>query len=314
MKPLTSELTQLVPRECPRYATFGAAQGLSTLYLGKGNNKSRQVEQLIEEMMGLLVGAQPKCAAKDIYLHCEDGDHKASKRTTLEERAEPSCDTQYPYKTQCAIIFQPLLPIALTDLCNGIQVNANSQWAATKSSPSLYLKNLPDKLQKDDLRLSLYALFSTYGPVLDVVAMKTKSMRGQAHIVFRDVQASTQAMRALQGFEFFGKTMKIQYGHGKSDTIAKLDGTYRMPSATTNQVTSTELQQSIFNAPPSSVAVGAPSVAPQSKPLNEVADGAANAKEPHGVKRGRDEESDDEGVPMEEDESDAPMEASSDED
>lgn len=32
-------------------------------------------------------------------------------------------------------------------------------------------------------------------------------MRGQAHIVFRDVQASTQAMRALQGFDFFGKEM-----------------------------------------------------------------------------------------------------------
>ncbi|KAL8874289.1 MAG: hypothetical protein Q9174_000369 [Haloplaca sp. 1 TL-2023] len=177
------------------------------------------------------------------------------------------------------------------------------------------VQNLPDKIQKDDLRLSLYALFSTYGPVLDVVAMKTKSMRGQAHIVFRDVHASTQAMRALQSFEFFGKTMKIQYGHGKSDTIAKLDGTYRMPSATTNQVTSTELQQSIFNAPPSSGTIGAPSGAPPSKPLGAMADGAAaNGKEPHGVKRGRDEESDDEGVPMEEDESDAPMEASSDED
>lgn len=32
-------------------------------------------------------------------------------------------------------------------------------------------------------------------------------MRGQAHIVYRDIQASTQAMRALQGFDFFGKEM-----------------------------------------------------------------------------------------------------------
>ncbi|KAL9020465.1 MAG: hypothetical protein Q9185_002340 [Variospora sp. 1 TL-2023] len=179
---------------------------------------------------------------------------------------------------------------------------------------TLYLKNLPDKLQKHDLRLSLYTLFSTYGPVLDVVALKTKSMRGQAHIVFRDIQASTQAMRALQGFDFFGKEMNIQYGKGKSDTIAKLDGTYRMPIATTNQTTSTELQQSIFNAPPSSAATGAP---PPSlpKPPDAQANGAnAAGEEPHGTKRGRDEESDDEGAPMEEDDSDAPMEASSDED
>ena len=72
---------------------------------------------------------------------------------------------------------------------------------------SLYVTNLPDKLRKDDLRLSLYTLFSTYGAVIDVVALKTMKMRGQAFIAYRDAQASTQAMRALQGFEFFGKEM-----------------------------------------------------------------------------------------------------------
>ncbi|KAI4203455.1 MAG: hypothetical protein LQ350_001793 [Teloschistes chrysophthalmus] len=170
-------------------------------------------------------------------------------------------------------------------------------------------------MQKPDLRLSLYTLFSTYGPVLDVVALKTKSMRGQAHIVFRDVQASTQAMRALQGFDFFGKEMSIQYGKGKSDTIAKLDGTYRMPSAATNQVTSTELQQSIFNALPSSLSSAAQTSAPALKQADNNADGTSVDKdEPHGIKRGREEESDEENVPMEEDDSDAPMEASSDED
>lgn len=72
---------------------------------------------------------------------------------------------------------------------------------------SLYLTNLTDKLRKPDLRLSLYTLFSTYGPVLDVIAMPGAKMRGQAHVVFRDTQTSTQAMRALQGFDFFGKDM-----------------------------------------------------------------------------------------------------------
>ena len=71
----------------------------------------------------------------------------------------------------------------------------------------LYCTNLPEKIQKIDLRTSLYTLFCSYGPVLDVIVMKTKKMRGQAHVVFRDVQASTQAMRALQGFELFGKEM-----------------------------------------------------------------------------------------------------------
>ncbi len=57
------------------------------------------------------------------------------------------------------------------------------------------------------MRTALYMLFSTYGPVLDVVALKTTKMRGQAHIVFRDVQASTQAMRSLDGFRFLGQEL-----------------------------------------------------------------------------------------------------------
>jgi RNA recognition motif-containing protein len=73
---------------------------------------------------------------------------------------------------------------------------------------SLYVTNLPSsKIQKADLRTALYMLFSTYGPVLDVVALKTMDMRGQAHIVFRDIQTSTQAMRALEGQTFLGRQL-----------------------------------------------------------------------------------------------------------
>jgi U2 small nuclear ribonucleoprotein B'' len=77
---------------------------------------------------------------------------------------------------------------------------------------TLYITNLPSsKIQKSDLRVSLYTLFSTYGPVLDVVALRTAKMRGQAHIVFRDIQTATQAMRATQGLDFFGREMVSIY-------------------------------------------------------------------------------------------------------
>lgn len=76
----------------------------------------------------------------------------------------------------------------------------------------LYITNLPSsKIQKEDLRRELYTLFCTYGPVLDVVALRTMKMRGQAHIVYRDIQTATQAMRALQGFEFHGREMVSVY-------------------------------------------------------------------------------------------------------
>lgn len=77
---------------------------------------------------------------------------------------------------------------------------------------TLYVRGLPSaKVQKQDLRTALYMLFSTYGPVLDVVALKTTSMRGQAHIVYRDIQTATQAMRALDGFSFLGKEIVRPY-------------------------------------------------------------------------------------------------------
>ncbi|KAH8422927.1 U2 snRNP complex subunit MSL1 [Aspergillus melleus] len=179
---------------------------------------------------------------------------------------------------------------------------------ATSGVPNqtLYCTNLPDKLHKYDLRLSLYTLFSTYGTVLDVVAMKTKKMRGQAHIVFKDVQASTQAMRALQGFEFFGRQMKIVYAKGTSDVIARLRGTYNIaPSGAAAQAgaASSDLQKSIFSGPPGSAAL-------PPKPTGEV-NGEPQATQ--GVKRPREEESDGGEAPMDED-SDVPMEASSDED
>ncbi|PKY04012.1 RNA binding domain protein [Aspergillus campestris IBT 28561] len=170
-------------------------------------------------------------------------------------------------------------------------------------SQTLYCTNLPDKLRKYDLRLSLYTLFSTYGVVLDVVAMKTQKMRGQAHIVFKDVQSSTQAMRALQGFEFFGKQMKIVYAKGSSNVIAKLRGTYSAPSGALPGIVTTDLQKSIFSGPPGSTAL-------PPKPAGDV---NGDAQAAHGVKRPREDESDEEEAPMDE-ESDVPMEASSDED
>ncbi|ORY56689.1 uncharacterized protein BCR38DRAFT_355615 [Pseudomassariella vexata] len=171
---------------------------------------------------------------------------------------------------------------------------------------TLYVTNLPSaKIQKDDLKTALYMLFSTYGPVLDIIALKTMKMRGQAHIVFRDTQAATQAMRSLEGFKFLGREMRIQYAKSKSDTIAKLDGTYKMPGTAAANVEMTEAQQSIFNAPAPGTAPAIAPAAPHdlpSKPSN-VADDAAR-----GQKRTRaeeeEEEDSDEDVAMEEDSDD----------
>ena len=56
----------------------------------------------------------------------------------------------------------------------------------------------------------LYALFSQFGHVVDIVALKTMKMRGQAFVIFKELGSSTNALRQLQGFPFYGKPMVNQ--------------------------------------------------------------------------------------------------------
>lgn len=91
---------------------------------------------------------------------------------------------------------------------------------------TLYINNLNERIKKEELRKSLYAMFSQFGTVMDVVALKTLKMRGQAFVVFRDAASATNAMRVMQNFPLYDKQMKIAYARSKSDAIAKLDGTY----------------------------------------------------------------------------------------
>ena len=58
-----------------------------------------------------------------------------------------------------------------------------------------------------DLKKHLYILFSQFGPVIDIIAMKTPKMRGQAFVVFREIPMATSALRSMQGFSFFDKPM-----------------------------------------------------------------------------------------------------------
>ncbi|KAH8480018.1 hypothetical protein H0E87_030293 [Populus deltoides] len=91
---------------------------------------------------------------------------------------------------------------------------------------TIYIKNLNEKVKKEELKRSLYCLFSQYGRILDVVALKTARLRGQAWVVFSEVTAASNAVRQMQGFPFYDKPMRIQYAKTKSDCIAEAEGVY----------------------------------------------------------------------------------------
>ncbi|EEF44674.1 U2 small nuclear ribonucleoprotein B'' 2 [Ricinus communis] len=91
---------------------------------------------------------------------------------------------------------------------------------------TIYIKNLNEKVKKEELKRSLYCLFSQYGRILDVVALKTPKLRGQAWVCFSEVMAASNAVRQMQGFPFYDKPMRIQYAKTKSDCLVEAEGNY----------------------------------------------------------------------------------------
>ena len=98
-------------------------------------------------------------------------------------------------------------------------------FAGIPPNPTVYVKNLNEKLTKTELKKNLYFLFSQFGNILDIHADKQK-LRGQAWVIFESLAGATRALRELHEFAFFGKNMKLSYAKQKSTVIAQIDGTY----------------------------------------------------------------------------------------
>lgn len=92
---------------------------------------------------------------------------------------------------------------------------------------TIYINNLNEKIKKEDLKKSLYAIFSQFGQILDIVHLRNIRMRGQAFVIFKEINSATNALRSMQGFPFYDKPMRIQYAKTDSDAIAKMKGTFQ---------------------------------------------------------------------------------------
>jgi RNA recognition motif-containing protein len=95
------------------------------------------------------------------------------------------------------------LPFSHLQLTHLAHVHKNM----AQPNATLYVNNLNDKVNKDELKAQLFALFTTYGKVIDVVASKTPKMRGQAFLVFSELAGATSAMRACEGMVFYDKPL-----------------------------------------------------------------------------------------------------------
>jgi len=101
------------------------------------------------------------------------------------------------------------------------------QYGAIPPNQTLYVNNLNEKIKVPEIKCCLTELFGTYGEVIDIIAFGTLKKKGQAFVVFQDISCATNAMRALQGFVFLDKPLRIAYSKSKSDIVSQEDGTFK---------------------------------------------------------------------------------------
>lgn len=94
------------------------------------------------------------------------------------------------------------------------------------------------------MKKSLNAIFSQFGQIHEIMALKTLKMRGQAFVIFKEVSSATNALRSMQGFPFYDKPMRIQYSKSDSDVVSKLKGAFvERPKKPRREVGSGELSK-----------------------------------------------------------------------
>jgi len=94
---------------------------------------------------------------------------------------------------------------------------------------TIRVNNLNEKVKGPKLVSALRAVFKQFGKILDVVAMDSLKRRGQAFVVFEELDSARGAKSTMQGFPFYDKPMAIEYAKTQSDIITRQSG--KMPDS-----------------------------------------------------------------------------------
>lgn len=65
-------------------------------------------------------------------------------------------------------------------------------------------------INKIELKQALFHVFSQYGEIIEIQAKKNFKMKGQAFVVFKDLEAAQSAKYELNGAILFDKPMVIE--------------------------------------------------------------------------------------------------------
>lgn len=87
------------------------------------------------------------------------------------------------------------------------------------------MRNLDERINVNRMISTLRELFEAFGEIIDIVARKNVKAKGQAFIVFDSVESAQDAIDTIQGFDVFGKPIRLEFAKSRSDaTVMKEDG------------------------------------------------------------------------------------------
>lgn len=89
---------------------------------------------------------------------------------------------------------------------------------------TVYARNLEERVKAEPLKEALFAVFSEYGNIIDVVAKKNLKAKGQAFIVFDNPESAARAVEEVQGFELYDKPMVLAIAKTRSDATVLRTG------------------------------------------------------------------------------------------
>lgn len=71
------------------------------------------------------------------------------------------------------------------------------------------------------MKEALTLVFKHYGPILDIIAKSSLKRKGQAFIVFDKEQSVLNSVEEMNGFEMYGKAMRVSRAKTHSDETVK---------------------------------------------------------------------------------------------
>ncbi|OSS44901.1 hypothetical protein B5807_09421 [Epicoccum nigrum] len=86
---------------------------------------------------------------------------------------------------------------------------------------TIYVNNLEERVKIDTMKEALMRVFQYYGPVLDIIAKSSLKRKGQAFVVFDSEKSALEAVEEMNGFELYGKAMKVSRAKTHSDETVK---------------------------------------------------------------------------------------------